>query len=197
MSSIRRHKASYKRAMEALADTHVYGDEGGYASLASNAIAELAKTAGTAASQYEATEAAKKKAEADKKAYAAAHADEKAATDAAAAARKAATFAQIEAQQALDQANAVEKDPNGPQHMVARDAAKKAALADAAAKAAEAKAAFYKPATAMMLADNSGGHKGHGSSFGSALPSWLPWVLGGVGVIGAGFIGYKLLAKGK
>lgn len=197
MSSIRRHKISHKRAMDALADTHVYGDDsGGNAGLISSAIAELAKGGGAIASQYQAEEAAKKKADADKKAYAAAHADEKAAVDAAAAARKQATFAQIDAQQALAQADAVEKDPNGPQHAVAREAAKKAALADAAAKAAEAKASFYKPATAMVLSDD-GGRKGHGSSMGSALPSWLPWVLGGVGVIGAGFIGYKLLAKGK
>jgi hypothetical protein len=195
MSSIRRHKISHKRAMDALVDTHVYGDDPGYASLISNAVAELAKTGGAAASQYQAAEAAKKKADADKKAYAAAHADEKAALDAAAAARKQAVFAQIEAQQALAQADAVEKDPNGPQHTVARDAAKKAALVDAAAKAAEAKAAFYKPTTAMTVADD--GRKGRGSSVGSALPPWLPWVLGGVGVIGAGFIGYKLLAKGK
>jgi hypothetical protein len=188
MSSIRRHKISYKMGLDALA-----GDDGGNAALISSALAELAKGGGGLVSQYQAQDAAKKKADADRKAYDAAHADEKAATEAAATARKAAAFAQIEAQQALDQANAVENDPNGPQHLAAKGVAKKAALADAAARAAEAKLAFYKPASTALVA--TGGK--HGGSMPSALPPWLPWVLGGVGVLGVGFIGYKMMRGGK
>lgn len=191
MSSIKRHKLAYKHAVE-----EMLGDADTTA-LVSSAIAELAKTGGGIAAQYQTQEAAKKKADADKKALEAAGVDARKAQEMADAAKKAAAMAAIDAQEAIDKANAVEQDPGGPMHKAAADKKKLADLAAVAAKAAASKVAFFSPSTALATTGDGGKHgkRGAGTSV-DAVPWWM-WALGGVAVVGGGFVAYKMLRGRK
>jgi hypothetical protein len=188
MSTIRRHKIAYKQGLDALA-----GDSD-TTSLISSAVAELAKTGGGLAAQYQASEEAKKSAAAAKKA-AAPTPEQLQAQQAADAAKKAAAMAAIDAQEAADKANAVEQDPNGPLHKVASDKKKLADLAAVAAKSAMSKLAYFSPSTGLAVVDSEKGKKTR--SGGGSDMSWLMYALGGVAVIGGGFLTYKLLRGRK
>lgn len=142
------------------------GDEeaGQTALLTSGALAELSKGVGGIIAEQQQKKAAKAAAEAAAKKDAAAKADENAAARIAADARKAAAMARAEAM--------AEADPNGPAH-------KRAEVAEAAARVAEAKLAFYRPGAGY------GGMGGKGKGGGFSIP-WWGWALGGVVVIGGG-----------
>lgn len=121
-------------------DVSVYGDgDGGTAGMALSAFSELAsRGAAVAKAEQDKKDAAAAKAKAD-----ASSADAVAAQKAAADARHKAQVAAIDAKTAMAQADAVEKDPNGPQHQAAKKKADEAALLDAEASGLEAKAALY------------------------------------------------------
>jgi hypothetical protein len=168
--SLERHR----RRLAAIA-----GDGASDAKTFSSLISTLAQAGGEIAAQQE-----------EKKAKAAASKDKDAAVAAAKDARKKADLAKADA--------LAEADPKGPLHQAA-------IKADTAAKVAEAKAAVYSSGDAGasggddVSTDSKGKDKGkkggHGGG-GSGMPTWLWWALGGVGVMGAGFVTYKLV-KGK
>lgn len=165
---------SLERHRRRLAD--IAGDGAADAKTFSSLISTLAQAGGEIAAQQE-----------EKKAQAAANKDKDAAVAAAKDARKKADLAKADA--------LAEADPKGPLHQAATKA-------DMAAKVAEAKAAVYTSGDSggsgdVSTSDSKGKDKGKGGhGGGSGMPTWLWWALGGVGVMGAGFVTYKLV-KGK
>lgn len=179
-------------------DEFIYGDAEATA-LATGGLAELLKSGGQlAAAEQKKSDDAKKKA-ADEAAYKAAHADEQAAIADYKQKQKAAAMANIDAQRAMDQADAIEKDKNGPQHVAARKLQDKANLLAADAKAAAAKVAYYQPDVKLDDDEPKGRRARGGGGIGEwwdSLPGWK-WIP--VGLIGGGAVlglGYKLF-KGR
>jgi hypothetical protein len=168
-----RARRDYNKGLDALS-----GDD---ATQYANLAAMLAQGAGEIASNVE-----KKKA-ADKLL-----ADQRAALPAAKAARAAATSAANEAQIMTLKASA-EQDPAGPLHVMALQAQTRAAQLDAEARELEIKAGLVTSTalTPQQLQQMQAG--AHGRPWYESIP-WWGW---GLGVAGAGFVGYKLLTRGS
>jgi len=195
--SIDRHR--WTRKYEAGLDSFAGDDKSSSASdanLYANLLAEGVQSAGKLIASKQQEEAAKRAA--DAAAAAAKNPERDAAAAMAKKARQDATFARIDAQKAMDQADAVETDRNGPQHIAARKAADKAKLLEAAAKAAEEKLAYYMPTTSLSTDDSPGkGGKSKGKMGGSfVVPTWAWYAGGGVAALGVGVLIVKLL-RGK
>lgn len=177
----------------------IFGDDksssdGSNAELIANILAEAAQGGGKLIAKQQADDAASAAAAA--KAAAAKNPERDAAAAAAKKARQAATFARIDAQKAMDQADAVEADKNGPQHVAAKKAMDKAKLLEAAAKAAEEKLAYYDPTVSLSTDDSPGkGGKGKGGhvATGFVVPTWVWYAAGGVGALGATLLIVKLV----
>jgi hypothetical protein len=111
------------------------------APLYASMFSELAKGAGGLLQEQQAKDEAAKKSAADKEA----NKEGDAAVKAAQEARKKATFAAVDARAAKTKADATEKDPKGTLHKDAQRKADLATMLDADARAAEERAAFYRP----------------------------------------------------
>lgn len=136
------------------------------------------------AAKQAADEAAKKSKEQAAK-DAAANADLNAATVDLKQKQKAAAMAHADADAAMAKADAVETDQSGPLHAAAKQAKQKAAIYDADVLAAQKKVDYYQGGSGagkLALTKHAAG----------VLPSWVMPVGIGIGVLGVGFIGYKL-----
>jgi pyruvate/2-oxoglutarate dehydrogenase complex dihydrolipoamide acyltransferase (E2) component len=134
----------------------------------------------------------KKKEAAQKAKEAAANADLNAAMIDLKQKQKAAAMAHADADAAVAKANAVEADPNGPLHAQAKQAQQKAALLDADVLAAQKKVDYYQGGGTGKAPSDALTKRG-----GSSMPSWVMPVGIGIGVLGVGFLGYKLLSGKK
>lgn len=183
-----RHRIAQRQSEGAL----FFGDDGSTAETAANALAELTQGVGKLVAKKQADDAAKKKAADDAAKQAAASADLNAALADLKAKQKTAAMAHIDAQHAMLQADAIESDKNGPQHVAARQLTQKAALADADVQAAQAKVAFYQGGGTSDAP--TGGAHDHGAPS-AAMPMWAKIALGIAGAGFVGFVGYKLARR--
>lgn len=149
-----------------------------------NAAGEVGTGILKAIADKQAADEQKKKDAAQKAADAAKNADLNAALTDLKQKQKAAAMAQADAEAAMVKADAVETDPNGPMHVTAKQAKQKAAIYAADLLAAQKKVEFYQGGGTGKL---PAGAMTHG-----ALPSWVKPVGIGIGVLGVGFLGYKL-----
>lgn len=163
------------------------------ANLYANLFAEVAQGVGKTVAQKQADTAAKKKADDAKKASDAASADLNAAKLDLAQKQKAAMNAQADAHAAQMKAT-TETDPKGPLHQAAQKAAVNAANYAADAAAAQDRVNFYSAGGTGT--PPGGALTKHGGKT-AGMPSWVMPVGIGVGVLGVGVIGYKLLTRRK
>lgn len=145
----------------------VYGEAGSeQAKTYSNLLSALAQAGGEIAST-----------QLKSKEDAAANKEKVAAQNAAKEARKKASMAAADALK--------EQNPNGPLHAAAQKA-------DNDAKVAEAKAAYYD---SMSAPSAQPGAKPGSSAPSAGVPSWVWYAVAGVGVVGLGYVGYRLVSK--
>jgi pyruvate/2-oxoglutarate dehydrogenase complex dihydrolipoamide acyltransferase (E2) component len=156
------------------------------AQLAAAGVGELGGGIMKIIAEKQAADDQKKKDAATKAAAAASSADLNAAMTDLKQKQKAAAMASADADAAQAKADAVETDPNGPLHTSAKQAKQKAAIYAADVLAAQKKVDYYQSGGTGKV---PGGLMKHG---GSSLPSWAMPVGIGVGVLGVGFLGYKL-----
>jgi hypothetical protein len=102
--------------------------------------------------------------------------------------QKAAAMAHADADAASAKADAVETDPNGPLHTVAKQAQQKASIYDADVLSAQKKVDYYQ---------GGGTGKVPSMKVGGGLPSWVKPVGIGAGVLVVGYVGYRLFFKKK
>lgn len=175
MRAMDKHKIKRALVVGDAADTTFYA----------NAAGEVGQGILHAVAEHQAAEEKKKRDEQAKAASAAANADLNAALTDLKQKQKSAAMAQADADAAQAKADAVETDPSGPLHSLAKQARQKAAIYAADVLAAQKKVDYYQ-----------GGSSGKGGAMVKhGVDNYMAWakpVAIGVGVLGVGFLGYKL-----